>query len=69
MINMATGLHETLELHELLTFKNICLTKSATMGGLVQNQELKNILQQDVSKTKQQVQQLLGILSQRGAQV
>lgn len=38
------GLHETLELHELLTFKNLCLTKTTTMSALVQDEELKNLL-------------------------
>ncbi|USK36829.1 hypothetical protein LIS77_12810 [Cytobacillus firmus] len=28
------GLHETLELHELLVFKNLCLIKSVAMGGM-----------------------------------
>ncbi|WP_394514484.1 hypothetical protein [Priestia aryabhattai] len=57
------GVHETLELHELLTFKNICLTKSATMIGLAQDVELKNILARDVTQTKLHVQQLKSLLS------
>ncbi|PSA98432.1 DUF892 family protein [Bacillus halotolerans] len=62
------GLHETLELHELLTFKNLCLTKSSTMTGLVQDEELKSILEQDAKKTKQQVARLQELLSVRGEQ-
>ncbi|AZV47582.1 MULTISPECIES: DUF892 family protein [Bacillus] len=62
------GLHETLELHELLTFKNLCLTKSSTMTGLVQDEELKSILEQDAQKTKQQVARLQELLSVRGEQ-
>ncbi|MFJ9292036.1 DUF892 family protein [Bacillus halotolerans] len=62
------GLHETLELHELLTFKNLCLTKSSTMMGLVQDEELKSILEQDAQKTKQQVARLQELLSVRGEQ-
>ncbi|WP_369888607.1 DUF892 family protein [Bacillus halotolerans] len=62
------GLHETLELHELLTFKNLCLTKSSTMTGLVQDEELKSILEQDAQKTKQQVERLQELLSVRGEQ-
>ncbi|PON02922.1 hypothetical protein BJH90_04190 [Bacillus halotolerans] len=62
------GLHETLELHELLTFKNLCLTKSSTMTRLVQDEELKSILEQDAQKTKQQVARLQGLLSVRGEQ-
>ncbi|WP_339182182.1 DUF892 family protein [Bacillus sp. FSL R5-0560] len=62
------GLHETLELLELLTFKNLCLTKSSTMTGLVQDEELKSILEQDAQKTKQQVARLQELLSVRGEQ-
>ncbi|MEH7109422.1 MULTISPECIES: DUF892 family protein [Bacillaceae] len=60
--------HETYELHELLTFKNICLTKSATMSGLVQDPQLKSILEQDVTKTKEQVQRIQEFMTNRGAQ-
>nr|WP_263328589.1 hypothetical protein [Neobacillus sp. Marseille-Q6967] len=60
--------HETYELHELLTFKNLCLTKSTMMGGLVQDSELKNILQQDVTKTKGQIQRMQEFMTNRGAQ-
>lgn len=52
------GVHETLELHELLTFKSLCLTKSSTMSGLVQDDELKNLLTQDASQTKNHIQTL-----------
>ncbi|OLS38504.1 hypothetical protein [Bacillus sp. MRMR6] len=60
--------HETYELHELLTFKNLCLTKSSTMGALVQDSELKNILQQDVTKTTAQIQRMQEFITKRGMQ-
>ncbi len=52
------GLHETLEVHELLTFKNLCLTKASTMMGLVQDAELKTLLSEDVSRGQQQIERL-----------
>ncbi|MDQ0246293.1 hypothetical protein J2S09_003897 [Bacillus fengqiuensis] len=52
------GLHETLEVHELLTFKNLCLTKASTMMGLVQDEELKTLLSEDVSMGQQQIERL-----------
>ncbi len=52
------GVHETLELHELMTFKSLCLTKSSTMSGFVQDNELINLLKQDVSQTKNHIQTL-----------
>jgi similar to spore coat protein len=57
------GVHETLEVHELLTFKNLCLTKSTAMSGLAQDQELKDILSQTVTNDKQAIQELQGFLS------
>jgi similar to spore coat protein len=60
--------HETYELHELLTFKNLCLTKSSTMGVLVQDSELKDILQQDVTKTTAQIQRMQEFITNRGMQ-
>ncbi|MCM3727400.1 hypothetical protein M3226_17110 [Neobacillus cucumis] len=62
------GLHETLDLHELLTFKNLCLTKSATMGALVQDEELKTILENDVTTGQLHIEQLQQFLTNREAQ-
>lgn len=57
------ALHERLELHEILTFKNLCLTKAATMQGLVGCEQLKEILALDVKKGIQHVEQLKHILT------
>ncbi|PFN98703.1 hypothetical protein FB550_106159 [Neobacillus bataviensis] len=62
------GLHETLDLHELITFKNLCLTKSTTMGALVQDPELKTILTNDAAAGQQHIQQLQQLLTNREAQ-
>jgi len=61
------GLHETLDLHELLTFKNLCLTKSSTMSVLVQDEELKAILSDDAQTGVQHIQQLQEFLTDRGS--
>jgi similar to spore coat protein len=50
--------HEALELHELLTFKNVCATKSASMAALVKDEELKSILQQDFTVGKEHIKEL-----------
>ncbi|ADP32342.1 hypothetical protein [Bacillus atrophaeus] len=63
------GFHETLDLLELLVFKNLCLTKSSTMTGLVQDQELRDILEQDALKTRRQVERLQSLLAERGEQI
>ncbi|CAH0127093.1 hypothetical protein [Peribacillus sp. Bi134] len=62
------GLHETLEAHEILTFKSLCLTKSSTMSSLVQDTELQNILLKDSRTGTQDIQILQEILTNRGEQ-
>ncbi|MBE6182740.1 MAG: hypothetical protein E7150_00545 [Bacillus sp. (in: Bacteria)] len=59
------GLHETLDIHEILSFKNICLTKSATMSHFAQDTALKNLLTLDAHQTKEDIQQLTNFLSQQ----
>lgn len=54
--------HETFELHELLTFKNVCATKSATMASLVKDEELKSILQEDVTVSQSQIRELQDLI-------
>lgn len=60
--------HETYELHELLTFKNLCLTKSTTMSKLVNDPALKSILDQDVVKTRDQIERMQQFMTNRGEQ-
>jgi len=64
MANRGIAPHETFEVHELLTFKNVCATKSATMAGLVKDQDLKSMLQQDFSASQGQIRELQGLLQQ-----
>ena len=59
------GLHETLDLHELLAFKNLCLTKATTMSVFAQDEELKAIMNEDVTTGIQHIQQLKKFLTQR----
>jgi similar to spore coat protein len=60
------GVHETLELHELMAFKSLCLTKSSTMSGMVEDNELKNLLTQDVTQTKNHIQTLQQFVPRKG---
>jgi similar to spore coat protein len=61
------GVHETLEVHELMMFKTLCLTKSSTMSGLAQDDKLKNLLSKDINKTVEQINQLQQFITDRGA--
>lgn len=62
-MNNRFGLHETLELHEIASFKTVCLTKSVTMQRLVSDPALNDILQQDVQSSTRQIQELNDLLS------
>ncbi|MFB0830747.1 hypothetical protein ACEU2D_14175 [Brevibacillus laterosporus] len=68
MMNNGLAIHETLEVHEILTFKNICCTKSATMQALVSDPDLQTLLQQDVQASKQHILELQGLLSRANLQ-
>lgn len=59
------GLHETLEVHELLTFKSLCLTKATTMSALAQDEELRALLANDADMGMRHIQQLQKFLTNR----
>lgn len=54
--------NETIQLHELLTLKNLCLVKSITMSPLVSDEELKGILKQDAATTEQHIRELKNLM-------
>jgi similar to spore coat protein len=62
-LDTTISLRETLDLHELIMFKVLCATKSSTMNALVQDEELKNIMQMDVATTKEQLQELKNLIA------
>ncbi|MED4953754.1 spore gernimation protein GerQ [Paenibacillus macerans] len=53
--------HESMDLHEMLNFKTLCLVKSKLMQGLVFDQELKDLMQKDVVQSMQALQDLQAI--------
>lgn len=61
------ALHETMELHELLTLKNVCMTKSITMQALVSDPQLSALLSTCAATDRQHIQDLRGLLT--GAQI
>lgn len=62
MVQNKIAPHEAFELHELLSFKNVCLTKSTTMSGLVSDEKLKSILQQDITLSQGHVKELKSLM-------
>ncbi|WP_338470637.1 hypothetical protein R4Z10_17895 [Niallia sp. XMNu-256] len=59
------ALHETLDVHELLTSKNLTLTKTTTMSKLVKDPELKAIMEEDVATATKHIEQLQELLTLR----
>ncbi|WP_242865771.1 spore coat protein [Desulfosporosinus sp. HMP52] len=54
--------HETFELHEIVSFKNICATKASAMAGLVTDEELSTLLQQDFTTSQEHIAELKDLI-------
>lgn len=64
--NARLAFHETMELHELLNFKTVCMVKSKLMSGVVFDQDLKLLLEKDVTQSMTAAGELM-VLYQAGA--
>ncbi|MGG1370021.1 hypothetical protein ABE322_30255, partial [Priestia megaterium] len=56
------AMHETLEVHEILTLKTSCVTKGTVMLELVEDEKLKKILEEDVETSTKAIDELQKIL-------
>jgi similar to spore coat protein len=54
--------HETFELHEILTFKSVCATKSSAMVGIVKDDELRTLMEQDFTISQSQIKELRDLI-------
>jgi similar to spore coat protein len=45
--------HESLDLHEVINFKTLCLAKSKLMQGLVFDHDLRALMKKDVEQSMQ----------------
>lgn len=50
--------HESLDLHEIINFKTLCVAKSKLMQGLVFDQDLKTLMEKDVQQASQDLADL-----------
>lgn len=66
MENKGIETTENIQLLEMLTFKNLCFTKSIAMSPLVSDEELKTILKQDIVTGEQHVKELKTLLEKSG---
>ncbi len=53
------ALHETMETHEMLNFKTVCLLRSKLMQGLCFDNELKALMEKDVQQSIRDINELL----------
>jgi len=56
------AMHETLEVHEILTLKTSCVTKGTAMLELAKDEKLKKILEEDVQTSTKAIDELQKIL-------
>lgn len=63
MAQQGLALHETMEIHEMLNFKTICITQSKMLQGIVFDQELKKLMEEDVQQSIKAVNNLQGLLT------
>ncbi|MFB3167705.1 spore coat protein [Neobacillus sp. 179-C4.2 HS] len=58
------ALHETLETHEIINLKTVCLLRSKLMQGICFNNELKQLMQKDVQQSTDAINELLPFYKQ-----
>ncbi len=59
MVNQTLALHETMETHEILNFKTVCLLRSKLMQGICFDNELKQLMDKDVQQSINDINELL----------
>ncbi len=52
------GFHETMDTHEMINFKTICLMKAKLMQGLCFDNDLKALMEKDVKQSIEDIQEL-----------
>lgn len=59
------GIHETLELLEVMTFKSVTLTKATAMGLLVKDLRLKEILTDEMEASTAHINRMKELLTKK----
>lgn len=58
MTEQQLAFHETMDTHEILNFKTVCLLKSKLMQGVVFDQDLRALMEKDVQMTMKHIKEL-----------
>ncbi|MGZ4159848.1 MAG: spore coat protein [Neobacillus sp.] len=64
MENESLALHETMETHEILNYKTVCLLRSKLMQGLCFDNDLKALMEKDVQQAIRDINELLPFYKQ-----
>ncbi|MGJ7921126.1 spore coat protein [Neobacillus sp. LXY-4] len=56
--------HETVDTHEILNFKTVCLLRSKLIQGLCFDNELKKLMEKDVQQSIQDIHELISLYQQ-----
>jgi similar to spore coat protein len=64
MDRICLALNETMQIHELLNLKTVCMTTSKLMEGVVFDQDLKKLLERDVQSSIADIGALQTLLQQ-----
>lgn len=63
MDEQCLSLHETMQIHEMLNFKTVCMTTSKMLQGIVFDQDLKALMAKDVNQSIMSIADLQNLLS------
>jgi similar to spore coat protein len=58
------ALHETMETHEILNLKTVCLLRSKLLQGICFDNDLKALMEKDVQQSIKDINELLGYYQQ-----
>ena len=64
MVKESLALHETMETHEILNFKTVCLLRSKLMQGICFDNELKVLMERDVQQSIKDINELVSFYKQ-----
>jgi similar to spore coat protein len=59
MVKENLALHETMETHEILNFKTVCLLRSKLMQGICFDNELKALMEKDVQQSINDINEIV----------
>jgi len=63
MEQLSLAPNETMQIHEMLNFKTVCMMTSKMMEGVVFDQELKALLEKDVQSSITAINDLRNLLT------